>query len=109
METKPLPREITIVLPLADNDGVDLSEEIELVKAGVLAISHGYSITQQSGAWEEDGVVYNDASLRLVAVVEQNEQVQALRELAIAACALMRQQAIFFQERVVKVEFLRAA
>lgn len=109
MEQKSLPREITIVLPHADNDGVDLSEEIEMVKAGVLAIAGGYSIMEQSGAWEDDGVVYNDASLRLVTVVEKNEQVQSLRELAIAACALMRQQAIFFQERVVKVEFLTAA
>jgi hypothetical protein len=109
METKKLPREITIVLPLADNDGVDLSEEIEMVKAGVLGISSGYSVMQQSGAWQEDDVVYDDNSLRLVTVVEQDEQVQALRELAIAACGLMRQQAIFFQERVVKVEFLRAA
>lgn len=109
MEQKQLPREITIILPVQDNDGVDLSEEIELVKEQVRIIAGGYSILAQSGEWEEDGKVYKDESLRLVTVVEKNEQVEALRDMAIIACSLMRQQAMFFQERVVKVEFLRAA
>lgn len=97
--------EVTVVLPLTDNDGVPLTNEVAQVKYEVLSITGGYSASEQEGAWEDDGIVYTDLSERIVTIANP-EQASRLREAAPRWKALLRQQALFYQTRAVDVEFI---
>lgn len=98
-------QEVTIVLPLTDNEGQSLAVEVDAIEASIAELTGGITISPVSGTWIDGGRAYHDHSHQVVTVVE-GDKVGTLREYTLRAKTILRQQAMFFQVRPVTVEFL---
>jgi len=102
-------REARIILPLYDNDGVDLQAVHRSLKTRLCAEFGGYTATPSMGGWidntgklyEEPGIAYD------VAVPEANiGTIETLRDIAAIAGRKAMQKAMYLRLPTGKVEIL---
>ena len=89
----------TTLLPLADNDGKDLTTAVEAIVQG-LAFQFGGCSTEGTvdGRWIDDGVQYRDQSVR-VSVVCENSRLEEARQRVIEIGRELGQLAMYFEVR----------
>ena len=56
-------KEVSIILPKQDNNGIEISWEAQLYK--VAEVLGGYTVAEVHGGWVDNGVLYKDDSLML--------------------------------------------
>ncbi len=83
----------TLTLPLRDNDGKQLKQQHELVRASILDRFGGYTQSLVTGAWKgDDGTVYQDDNLKYeIAMTTGKADGEALVRIAGMACLSCRQ------------------
>ena len=92
-------RESKLILPLYDNDGNDMAQQIAHVEDALLQHFGGYNRSASRGAWRDSvsGKVYNDSCCTYVIASEWDlaENFIALRQVARYAASLMTQECIY--------------
>jgi hypothetical protein len=89
---------VTIILPRNDNEGnVFQSDLLTGVEKMFLAIVPGFTSFICSGQWpDSSGKIYVDHNVLYEFLVSGEEQVQELKDYAIALKSLLKQESIFF-------------
>lgn len=96
------------LLPLADNDGVDLTPVVERIVQELAVQFGGCSVEGTvDGCWIDSGTLYRDRSVR-VSVVCGNDRRDEARQRVIEIGRELRQLAMYFEVQMDDgVEFLR--
>lgn len=100
--------ERTIVLPLADNDGNSLWDELNTIFDTILELAGGYSVVPQDGVWKDAKRTYVDKSLRVL-VVSSLETDTLIEKCLPHWCRQLRQQCLYTHTVHVAVTFVEAA
>lgn len=98
----------TIVLPLEDNRGIPLDQEIEQAENLILKEAGGYTAVNSYGEWiGADGVRFQDRS-RTLTVVSDAGTDEALEALLPRLAALLRQEALYSDTVTADASFVAA-
>lgn len=93
----------TIVVPVADNDGRQLTAEIAGIEAELLSLIGGYSVTGSAGVWRsDDSTTYRDHSVTFTVIADEATDAVLLERLPLWA-ARLRQVMLFTYKTVVEI------
>jgi hypothetical protein len=97
----------TLTVPIKDNDGKSLRDEVEIVKAAILKLAGGYTLVSVLGTWldETTGIVYKDTSVKVEVIVDHFAQVEDLQFCCRDWCSLLRQHSLLTTWEGVGVNF----
>jgi hypothetical protein len=99
-----------IILPLRDNQGRKTTEAHSLLRLNILNHFGGYTQTLVTGVWRnEDGVVFNDDSLKYEIAMTTSSVAagKKLVEIAAQACRDADQQCVMIQVASGRVSFVK--
>lgn len=98
---------VKFVIPKADNNGRYYDKAVfAQIEKNLLDITGGLSKYDVAGQWVDAGTVYTDNSVVYDLVVDDDQQVDALRALVTALKKPLAQLSMFFSVSQVEVSFL---
>lgn len=104
---------LTVILPMFDNDGNDVSSNHKYIMNKVMSESGGLTQTSVAGLWLDanTGNVYTDVSIKIETVLLGTRKgltarIKAIRNVVLEAKTLLRQEAMFFSISSTDIEFL---
>jgi len=102
-------REATIILPVADNDGRDLTAVHETFARRLCVSFGGFTADKVSGGWIGPGNrLYRDNSIRYTVAMEPCQtNIDTARILAADACAAARQECVYYRDPEGRVHFVK--
>lgn len=98
----------TIIVPLADNQGVSLASEHKNIAASLLKLAGGFSVHTQDGWWLADsGQAVHDESLVYTTLCDEATD-QLIMDKLPEWCEATRQDCILTDVQSVQAEFITA-
>jgi hypothetical protein len=99
--------ELTVIVPLVDNDGHTLQPIISQFEAFLVDNAGGWTRDTVQGAWKAgNGRIYHDSSYRYVIV---GDGVKAVQDSLPRWASDLRQEALYASTRKVQVDFITPA
>ncbi len=98
-------REVSYIIPTADNDGEDLSTLHDLIRADLAHHFGGYTESTARGGWLDGGTLYTDVSRRYTVAIDPADERKA-RAIAVAHAGAARQHSLYWQGASGEVEII---
>jgi hypothetical protein len=97
---------ILVVVPIRDNEGLSLDQEIDSIRQELLVLAGGYTESPCSGAWRSNGRTYFDQSVAISVVTSTEIADIIIQRLAPVWARRLRQECLYLERAQVDVAFV---